>query len=369
MSNSAHALYVHIPFCEHICGYCDFTKMIYNPAWVDDYLLALQQEIGARAINPSDIKTIYIGGGTPSALNLKQLERLFVILAPYMASAVEKTIELNVENTNLEKLKLFKAQGINRISIGVQSFDDNVLKACDRKHSGQEALAALKLIKKCGFTNYSLDLIYGLPEQTQDLFLLDLKKVIALDPPHVSLYSLTVNPGTLFSYRQVKEVSEDDSLSFYRLATSFLRKNGYERYEVSNFAKRGYYSQHNLMYWHNQHYYGVGLGAAGYIENNRYQNTRNLKKYLDGYYLGEVETISQNDEIEYFLITNLRLQEGFLLTDFRQCFGVDFLEKFAHPLANLKSNNLVAVKDNRFFTTDEGTEKLNYVLLSLITIL
>lgn len=369
MSNSAHALYVHIPFCEHICGYCDFTKMIYNSAWVEDYLSALKQEIVARAINPGDIRTVYIGGGTPSALNLKQLERLFVILAPYMAFADEKTIELNVENTDLSKLELFKTKGINRLSVGVQSFDDNVLKACDRKHTGEDALTALKLIKDIGFTNFSLDLIYGLPGQTPDSFWRDLQKVIALSPPHVSLYSLTVNPGTLFSYRQVKEISEDDSLSFYRLATSFLRANGYERYEVSNFAKEGYYSRHNLAYWRNQHYYGVGLGASGYVDNSRYQNTRNFKKYLSGAYLDEVETITSKDEIEYYLLTNLRLQKGFSLDEFQQLFCFDFLEKFAKPLDNLISNKLVVIDDNRLFATDEGTEKLNYVLLSLITIL
>lgn len=360
----ATSLYVHIPFCTHLCHYCDFPKLIYQKTWVFPYLQALKKEIDSSTIG--QLSTLYIGGGTPTSLDLEQLETLLIMLAPYQNGVKEYTVEANVENIDLAKLTLLKKYGVNRLSIGVQSFNDVTLQAIGRHHSRTDALTTIDLALTEGFTNLNVDLIYGLPTQTLADVKRDVATIISLKIPHVSLYSLTVNPMSKFGVDGVEEVDQDTSADMYEAILNALRAAGYERYEVSNFALPGYRSQHNQVYWRNQHYYGVGLGASGYIAHTRYTNTRNYKKYISGDWRLDVETLSQDDEEKYYLLTNLRLADGIDRADYTKRFNTNFLEKYQDSIAKLTKYHLLTYDENRLRATDEGLLKLNYVLLTLL---
>lgn len=358
------SLYIHIPFCKHICRYCDFTKLLYNDFFSYKYIDELINEMNSYSINK--VSTIYIGGGTPTSLNNELFEKLLKYVQRYLDKEYEFTVEANVENLTIEKLRLMKEYGVNRLSIGIESTNDKILDYIGRKHTFSDAKVAVDLAKKYGFNNINVDLIYGFPNQTLSELKKDLYNIISLDVDHVSIYSLIINKGTMFFNDGIKEQTDDDSRKFYDEILNVMRNHGYERYEISNFAKNSKYSRHNLCYWRDQEYYGVGLGASGYIGNLRYTNTKSLKKYLNHEYVDFKENIDKKLELEDFLLTNLRLEKGFLRKDFIKRFGIDFVKYFDKNIKSLEKNNLIIINNDRIMLSDDGLMIMDHILYTLL---
>ena len=309
--------YIHIPFCMSICSYCDFCKFYYNEKMVDEYLIALEKEID-KYYKGEELTTVYIGGGTPSSLNIEQLTKLLDILNKFKTKDLEYTIECNVENIDEDKLKLFKQYGINRISIGIQSFNEHNIKYLNRNHTKEEAISKVNLVKQY-FDNINVDLIYALPNQTLKDLEEDIDIFISLDIPHISTYSLIIEPHTMLYNKHEENIDDNLDYEMYKLICNKLKS--YEHYETSNFGKNK--SRHNLTYWNNEEYYGFGMGASGYIESIRYDNTKSFNEYINGKF--RKEEIYQTDDmkIENEFILGLRKIEGININQFYNKYGID----------------------------------------------
>lgn len=364
MSNKISALYIHIPFCDHICSYCDFTKLFYFKKYEKPYLEALKKEILSYNINK--VNTLYFGGGTPTSLSDEGFEDILSFASKYLADNYEFTVEANVENLTQTKLLIMKKYGVNRLSIGVESTSNELLNQIGRHHTFEDAKNAVKLAKKCGFNNINIDLIYGFKGQNEEQLKKDLDNFVKLDIDHISIYSLIVEPGSILFSKGEKEQNEEDSRKFYDLILSYLRKNGYKRYEISNFARNGKYSRHNITYWENKEYYGCGLGASGFVNNVRYQNTKNIDEYMKFNFVKTSEKVTPEKDLEYYLITNLRMERGFSREDFKNKFGVDFVEKYSDKIIKFSLEKLLNISDERISLNDEGLMLMDFVLLKLI---
>lgn len=363
-NNLPTSLYIHIPFCDHICSYCDFTKLFYNHEFSSKYLEALNKELSSYNIGKQ--KTIYVGGGTPTSLKDDEFDKLLSILDKYFDSGCEFTLESNVENLTEQKLQIMESHHVNRLSIGIQSSNDKRLKEIGRHHSFKEAIQVVEMAKKHHFDSINVDLIYGFPNESIDELKKDLDNILKLDVDHISIYSLIVSPGTVFYNQKIKEQNPDDSRKYYDLILKTLRDAGYERYEISNFARNKKYSRHNLNYWHNGEYYGVGLGASGYIGNTRYTNTKNITKYLSGEYINEKEIINDEMLLEYYLITNLRLEQGFNRTEFKEIFGVDFAMKFSEKIKVFQKKSQIIIDNDKIRLSDDGLMIMDHILLNIL---
>lgn len=311
------------------------------------------------------METIYVGGGTPTCLNNFLLKDLLSFLSAYLKEGGEFTVEGNPENINEEKLYILKGMGVNRLSIGIQSSNDKNLSFLGRKHTFQEAKQAVALAKSIGFENISVDLIYAFANQKIEDVNKDLNEFISLEVPHVSTYSLIIEKGTAFYNHRLKEADDELSANMYNLILSRLREAGYERYEVSNFAKDGHYSRHNLTYWHDEEYYGVGLGASGYLSGVRYTNTRSLTSYLDHNYIQASEKLTTKSELEDFFLTNLRLAIGFNKKVFKKRFGFEFIDEYKIQLDKLSKQGLLCETEDSIAPTDLGILLLDRILLEL----
>jgi oxygen-independent coproporphyrinogen-3 oxidase len=338
--------------------------MLYDEKMAFEYLDALFLEIDLYKID--SVKTLYIGGGTPTALPPSLLEKLLKKVRPFLDQDGEFTVEINVENATDEKLAILKNNGINRLSIGVESTSDRILRLLNRRHTFKQAQELVRKAKAMGFVSINVDLIYGLPTQTKKHLIDDLNNLLALDPEHLSVYSLTVHPGTVFYLNGIKEQDEDQSRDHYDLILKTLRKAGYRRYEVSNFAKPGHESRHNLTYWRNEEYYGVGLGAAGYVDNVRYENTRSLTAYLKHTFRLNEEKVDTREKEKYFWILNLRLEEGFLISDYYREFGEKALERHMRTIEEAICDGLMIKTNDRIRLTDGGLMLLDRLLVKLI---
>lgn len=357
------SLYVHIPFCKVICPYCDFIKFVALDKFVKPYLVELNKDIDLLKAENHKFKTIYIGGGTPSILSLSELEILLKNLQELLDEEYEFTIEVNPESLDENKLKLFKKYGINRISIGIQTFNTTILKTIKRDYK-VDIFSLINMVKKY-ISNINVDFIYGFEGQTIDDIKNDLDNFIKLDVDHISIYSLIIEQGSEFYAKGLREIDQDKQREFYDFVLNYLRKFGYERYEISNFARNKMYSKHNLNYWKNEEYIGIGVGASGYVYPNRYKNSLNLTKYLKGE--REIEAESTENVLEtYYLITNLRLAEGFSLLEYKKLFNKDFYETHKDYVNNLISNNLATIKNGNFACTDDGLIILDMILTNLI---
>lgn len=301
-------LYIHIPFCTHICSYCDFTKMFYSKEMTRKYLDELKLELHERDIK--DISSIYIGGGTPTSLSDDELDYLLSLVDEYYFEGISYTIEANVENLSSNKIKILKKHGINRVSLGVQTFDDELLEKINRFHSYDDTKRVINELVENDIKNINIDLIYGLPLESMDQLKNDLDIAMTLPITHISTYSLMVNKNTKMYLDGYREKSEDEIREMYDFIVEYLYKFGFDRYEVSNFAKKGYESKHNLIYWHNEEYYGIGLGASGYLNGVRYTNTKSINKYLNHIRTYESETLTKDDISFYDVMLGLRLSEG-----------------------------------------------------------
>lgn len=356
------SVYIHIPFCNKICSYCDFCKVFYNKKWINSYLDSLENEIKQDYKN-EQIETIYIGGGTPSSLSIEELNKLFEMIKLFkLNNNYEFTIECNVEDITKEKLELFKNNKVNRLSIGVESFNDQYLKYLNRSYKSEDIKNKINLAKKY-FNNINIDLIYALQNQTLDELEKDLEEIIKLDVTHVSCYSLIIEEHTKLFIDNVKPISSDLDYEMYKLINKKF-KGIYDNYEISNYAKKGYESRCNLTYWHNEEYYGFGLSSASYIDNKRYNNTKNLTKYINKNYDRNYEYLTNDDKVTYELILGFRLRKGINIDNFYNKYKLDILS--LNKIDKLLKDGYLEVKNNYIFVKEDFVYVLNDILINFV---
>ncbi len=356
--------YIHIPFCLRKCNYCSFVSGE-DVTKKDIYLSALKKEI-KRIYKKDILKTLYIGGGTPSLLESRDIEGI-VQLFSFEPSA-EITLEANPETVTESKFKAYRDIGINRISLGVQTFNSDTLKLIGRKHEEKDIYNAAQVIKSAGFSNISIDLIYGLPSQTAHDFKSDLKKAVDLGIKHISTYGLKIEENSFFGKNPPSNLPDDDiQAQIYLMSCEFLKENGFEHYEISSFSKKNYFSQHNTAYWKNKNYYGFGLNASGYEENLRYKNISDFEKYTKNPLLKEEETTLTGKEIlEEEIFLALRLKEGVNIEEINKKFGIDFEEKYAYVIKKYEKTGLLKIKKNHCFLTEAGFLLSNNIMCEFI---
>lgn len=358
------SVYIHIPFCNSICSYCDFSKFFYNKRWINDYLTELEKEVKLRYKNDI-INTIYIGGGTPSSLALDELSKLFEIIKMFrLSNNVEFTFECNIENITKEKLKLLLKNGVNRLSIGVQTFNDKYLKYLNRHHTKEEVINRINMAKNIGFSNINIDLIYAIPGETKEELMEDLDNFLSLNIEHISTYSLIIEPNTKLYIDKANSIDEDLDYEMYELICKKLKSNGYNHYEISNFSKKGYESRHNLTYWNNLEYYGFGIGASGYVDGSRYDNTRSFNNYINGKYILETHALSKKEKIENEFILGLRKISGINKKDFKSKYNIDL--KSIDIVQKLLNEERLLEDSENIFINPEYIYVSNEILLNFI---
>lgn len=324
-------LYVHIPFCEHICTYCAFSKLFYREELADRYLNQLEKEL--HKYDEFSFRSVYIGGGTPSSLTASQLERLFFILSFYAEEQSRWTVEINPEIEE-EKIRIFSLHRVSRVSMGIQTFQKRLLEIIGRESSFQRVKEKIGLLRRYGIQDINVDLMYGLPEESEAELKNDLSLILSLDVTHVSAYCLQVEEGTVLFHRGYREEDPDAARKQYELIVDTLKDHGIFRYEVSNFSKRGFESGHNLIYWNNEEYGGAGLSASSYIDRVRYTNTKSITEYLKGNFEDYKEVLTQEDEEFYFLMLGFRKEEGISIREYENCFHKDFLATYGNKIAD-----------------------------------
>ena len=362
MQTKPTSAYVHIPFCTQICYYCDFSKVFIKNQPVDSYLEHLIEEYDSYDIKK--LRTLYIGGGTPTALSAPQLAFLLEKLTDKLDLSYleELTIEANPGDLDQEKIAVLKESPVNRVSLGVQTFNDRMLKQIGRSHSEKDIYENIANLKKAGFDNISIDLIYALPKQTMEDVKTNVAKAIALDIPHMSLYSLILENHTVFMNRmrrgKLPLPKEDLEAEMFEYIIAELEKAGFEHYEISNFSKPGFESRHNLMYWDNAEYYGIGAGASGYVNGVRYKNHGPIRHYLQAVEAGntrvqeEVLTLKEKMEEEMFL--GLRKKSGVSKKRFEEKFGLSFEGQYGSVVAELTEQGLLVADKDIVRMTKQG---------------
>ncbi|HFV0254101.1 TPA: radical SAM family heme chaperone HemW [Streptococcus agalactiae] len=349
------SVYVHIPFCTQICYYCDFSKVFIKNQPVDAYLQALIREF--RSYDITELRTLYIGGGTPTSISAVQLDYLLTELSRdlNLNTLEEFTIEANPGDLTVDKIEVLQKSAVNRVSLGVQTFNDKHLKRIGRSHNEAQIYSTIDALKTAGFQNISIDLIYALPGQTMDDVRSNVAKALSLNIPHLSLYSLILEHHTVFMNKmrrgKLHLPTEDLEAEMFEYIISEMERNGFEHYEISNFTKPGFESRHNLMYWDNVEYYGVGAGASGYLDGIRYRNRGPIQHYLKGVSEGNArlseEVLSKNEMMEEELFLGLRKKEGVSIGKFEQKFGTSFEKRYGQIVQELQSDGLL--KENNGF--------------------
>ena len=362
----AKAVYIHIPFCRHICYYCDFCRQVYQENLASQYLISLQTEIKAVLSDTARYKSIYIGGGTPSSLSVSQLTYLFETIKPYQQDDIEYTMECNPEDLIAEKIILFQQYGINRISIGVQSASERLLQSVNRNHTLKLVQEGVDRLKSFGIHNISVDLIYGLPMQSMTDWKDTLQKIVQLNIQHISLYSLTIEENSVFGKRNIQKIEDDLEADMYEFAIEFLTQKNFKQYEISNFCKENFTSKHNLTYWRYDDFIGLGVGASGKAEHYRYTNTSSLKAYIKDYRNKEYIHLDTSQQMFEYIMMNLRTINGISLSHFEENFKCSFLEVFFQEIEVLKEKNLVEVEKEYFRVSKKGLIVLNDVLLEFL---
>ncbi len=352
--------YIHIPFCETICTYCDFCKFYYDKKIVFPYLKALEKEIKEN-YKEEKLSTIYIGGGTPSSLDLKELEKLLSILSVFKKeNTYEYTIECNIESITEEKIKLFSFYGINRISIGVQTFQEKYLTFLNRKHTKEEVFQKINMIKKY-ISNINVDLIYAIPGETLEELESDLECFLSLKIPHISTYSLIIEEHTILHNQKVENISEELDLKMYELILQKL--NQYHHYEISNFSLVGYESKHNLTYWNNEEYYGFGVGASGYVNGIRYTNAKSISHYKENKKI-ECYSVSSKEKIENEFILGFRKLDGISIKSFKEKYGLNPI--YLKSVQDLMNKKMLEVEGDYLKIPDKYIYVSNEILISFI---
>ncbi|PRX74771.1 oxygen-independent coproporphyrinogen-3 oxidase [Cohnella sp. SGD-V74] len=348
------ALYIHIPFCTNKCFYCDFNSYVAAGQPIDAYLDALENEmeLTVAELPPASIDTVFVGGGTPTVLTPPQMSRFLDAVRRHfpLAADAEFTMEANPGTTDMEKLAAMREGGVNRISFGAQTFDNGLLERIGRIHAAQDVVQSIANAKAAGFANLSIDLMFGLPNQTLEQLQDSVNKALELDLPHYSLYGLKVEENTLF-YRlyqrdELPLPEEEEEVAMYEYLMERLSGAGYRHYEISNFAKPGFESRHNTVYWHNQPYYGLGAGAHGYALGQRHINIKGVQPYIDAARRGlprlERSDVSAEEAMGDFMMVGLRLREGVKQADFAKQFGGASMEEvYGKELARLVEQDLL----------------------------
>lgn len=360
-------LYIHIPFCVKKCKYCDFVSFEGGDCFKDRYIESLINEM--KEYSGALCDTVFIGGGTPTTLKTYQLEKLLAAVKDIfnISSDAEITCEANPGTVDAEKLTAMKKGGVNRLSIGVQTFCDEELKAIGRIHNAEEAEKAIDDARACGFENISIDIISALPGQTVESFKKTLSRTVLKKPEHISCYSLILEENTPL-YEEYKSgrlilPDEDSEREMYDWACDFLKKNGYNQYEISNFAMPGKESKHNIKYWQCKEYIGVGVAAHSYYNGMRYFNTDNLREYSDGKYrTDEKEALSLKDKIEEFMIMGLRMTDGICEAEFKRRFGMEAEELFGNVIKKFTDGGFMEKKDGFIRLTHKGTAVSNTIM-------
>ena len=342
------SIYIHIPFCNSICTYCDFCKIFYDKKYINDYLNNLEQEIKVR-YKSEIVNTIFIGGGTPSSLDDEELIRLMNIIEIFkLNDNYEFTVECNIESITENKLKIMKKYGVNRISIGVESFDNSIIKLLGRNHTKKDVYNKMGIVKRY-FSNINIDLIYAAYDDI-NILKSDIDCFLKLDIPHISTYSLIIEDNTMLKINGMKNIDEDIDYEMYKYIEDALEKNNYIHYEISNYAKNGYQSKHNLVYWNNEEYYGFGLSSTSYINNERITNTKNLRKYLNGEYLDTSVYEDKDIRMENEIMLGLRKLDGIDLDRFKEKFNVSLED--IYNIDNLVRNGYL-IRDNNCIKIDK----------------
>lgn len=373
------SLYVHIPFCASKCYYCDFNSYVSTPDVMDRYLDGLDRELAAvaAAYEHAPLRTVFFGGGTPTILDARQSARMMEMLHRHfsLADGVEISVEANPGTVDLEKLRVLKEGGVNRLSFGVQSFDNDLLVQLGRLHDRDAVYRSWELARQAGFGSINLDLMFGLPGQTLATLETTLRALIDLGPEHVSAYSLKIEEGTPFYtwHERGKLIlpPEEDEVQMYQLVMDSFGAHGYEMYEISNYAKPGHRSRHNQVYWRNEPYMAAGSGAHGYVNGTRYVNQKNVPAYIETTVAGErpvVETegIEESIQREDTMILGLRLLEGVTYARFRERHGVDMLDVFAAPIRKYEATGLLTVDEVGVRLTDKGIFLANEVYAAFL---
>ena len=362
MQKKPTSAYVHIPFCTQICYYCDFSKVFIKNQPVDSYLEHLLEEF--RSYDIQKLRTLYIGGGTPTALSASQLEVLLKGLTKNLdLSALEElTIEANPGDLDADKIAVLKNSAVNRVSLGVQTFDDKMLKKIGRSHLEKDIYENIDRLKLAGFDNISIDLIYALPGQTMEQVKENVAKAIGLDIPHMSLYSLILENHTVFMNRmrrgKLPLPKEELEAEMFEYIIAELEQAGFEHYEISNFSKPGFESRHNLMYWDNAEYYGIGAGASGYVDGVRYKNHGPIRHYLSAVEEGNAriteEHLSQKEQMEEEMFLGLRKKSGVSMARFEEKFGRSFDGLYGEIVRDLVQQGLMQIEGDRVRMTKRG---------------
>jgi oxygen-independent coproporphyrinogen-3 oxidase len=361
------AAYLHIPFCHHICHYCDFNKVFFENQPVDQYIEAMEKEMEHTVERHGKVplRSIFVGGGTPTALTASQLDHFLRVTRKHLSLAEggEFTFEANPNELTGEKLQLLKDYGVNRLSIGVQTFNDKLLKGIGRVHTKNEAIQTIEAARKEGFQNLSLDLMYNLPGQTMEDFFETLEQAFQLDVDHMSAYSLIIEPKTVFynlmRKGQLHVPPQEEEAKMYDVLMKEMENYGFHQYEISNFAKAGFESRHNLTYWNNEDYYGIGAGAHSYVQGVRRANIGPIQKYMDAVFKNglahtEEHTVTKAEMMEEEMFLGLRKTEGVSKEVFKQKYGVELNDIFGEQIQEQIKKGLLQENDASIFLTRQG---------------
>lgn len=369
-------IYVHIPFCIQKCRYCDFLSFPgMSTDVMEDYLKALEEELKTRKYEADHkkVSSVFFGGGTPSILPKGGISRLMDLICEHydLVPEAEITMEVNPGTVTEEKAEDWKKAGVNRISMGVQSFDDEILRILGRIHDAQTVESSFDLLWRQGFRNISFDLMMGLPGQNIHKLEETLRTATSFPIRHLSLYSLIVEEGTVFydlvQKGQLPLPEEEKERQMYHFAVQFLHEHGFLQYEISNFAMPGYESVHNTGYWQRKEYIGAGLGASSLIDETRFHDTADLSSYMDHPVMREeVEILSQRDQMSETLFLGLRQNAGIRLTDFEETFGMTIDDAFPGVIAKHIKNSLIEIHDGRLCLTSLGMDLSNQVFVDFI---
>lgn len=373
----AKGLYIHIPFCDFHCHYCSFLTFMANPDRVASYVDYLLKEIDLYQSDAFHLDTIYFGGGTPSVLTPQQIKAIMTKLNQVfiISDSAEITMEMNPESVTKEKVEAAIAGGVNRISLGVQSFDNQVLEIMGRLHREEMIYEKINLINRLGIENISIDLMFNNPKQTKEVLERDLDLAMELDIKHISIYSLMIEKNTQYerwiNRNTFKIKDDDDEREMYYLIQKVLKENNFIQYEISNFSKPGYQSRHNQKYWHQEDYIGMGLGASGNLANIRYDNQDNFIHYfkdLDQLKKPVKETyeLSKAERESEFIMLNMRLIEGMSISQINQEYEINFLDKYKEVIDKHLGTGLIELSKDRLYFTPKGLDLTNQFYLDII---
>lgn len=369
------SLYIHIPFCKQKCLYCDFPSYAGKESLINEYIRALNEEI-LRKCSKYKIASIFVGGGTPSYLNEINLESLLnTINLLDFKDEFEFTIECNPGTLNEEKLALMKNYNVNRISMGLQTTNDNILKEIGRIHSFEEFKKNYNQARKAGFENINVDLMFGLPNQSMKDWKVSLEDVMSLEPDHISAYSLIIEEGTcfynLYNNDKLNIPNEEEERSMYLFTKGFLKDYGYNQYEISNYAKVNKECFHNKVYWKCNEYLGLGVSASSFVDEKRFKNIDDIKIYIEKInnnedVTEEIHVNNINDDMEEFMFMGLRMIEGINLKIFKKRFGKDVFDIYDEVIKNNIKKGLLVVDSEKLYLSEKGIELSNYVMSDFI---